>query len=193
MLIPTGTAQINWSFTGEALPHGAQVTLGVAVDAYTGTPADAAADARDAWDANLKDRVTAQITLSEVLVKFGPNATGPSAVLPTDIDGTATGEADSPNVAYLIHKVTEFGGRTGRGRMYLPGVPSPNVFNNGLLSDAWRASTLAAFSGFYTDLTTAGLFPLLLHGPDSPVTTPLPITDFVVDARVATQRRRLRR
>lgn len=193
MNIPTGTAQVNFVFTGDGLPNGAQCTLGVSVDIFSGTPGDAAVACRDAWMDNLLAIQSPAVTFSEVLVKFGPTATGPSAALVVNSPGTDAGDADSPNVALLVHKQTEFGGRTGRGRMYMPGVPAPDVFVDGTINSTYRAAALAAFSGFYTDLTTANLPPLLLHGENSPVSTPLPITDFLVDGRVATQRRRLRR
>lgn len=193
MLIPDGCAQINWRFTGDAAPTGAEVTLGVAVDTFTGSVADAAASAHSAWSLTALVIQSESITLDSTLVKFGPNATGPSAVYAVPFDGSADPQADVPNTSVLVRKVTAFGGRTGSGRMFVPGYGEGLWEPNGTMTLLNLSGIQDSFDDLWTALTADNLVPVLLHGEDSPVTTPLPITSFQVQQLAATQRRRLRR
>lgn len=194
MQIPTGFAQVNFRFTGSNLPQGAEMTLGVDLDLLGGqTPTDIGELVRDEWvAANIDSCYLNTMTMSSVLVKFGPNATGPSAVVSATAVGTATGESVPPNVAGLIRKNTGFGGRTGRGRMYLPGLPDNQVQEDGDLTPTWLTSLETVFGDFYVNLLAANCPPVLLHAPGSPVGAPMPLTGFTVDPKVATQRGRLR-
>jgi hypothetical protein len=180
-VIPTGYAQINWQFTGTTLPYGADVTLGVDISSYGGTAADAAADAHTCWVDNIIPRQVSSVTLSNTHVKFGPNA------------GGGGNPGISPQVAVLIHKTTLFGGHAGRGRMFAPGAMESDVGNNGVLDSGTLGAWQTSVDGLLSDLGTALLIPVLLHGAGSPLSTPSTITDFTVDSTVATQRRRLRR
>jgi hypothetical protein len=120
---------------------------------------------------------------------------GPPAVYEA-LDGTQ-GPNGSPappqNCALLVRKRTALGGRRGRGRMYLPpfplaegGIDHAGKVDPALVS-AWTASSQQAFN--------EGVSPVLLHAtsPKSPTPPPTPITSFLVDSMIATQRRRLRR
>jgi hypothetical protein len=193
MIIPVPFAQVNWRFRGLAAPHGAEVTLGLNVDIFPGTPADACVECRDAWVARIRPLQCNQIELEEVLVKFGPNSVGPSAVLGSSLAGSTASDTDPPHTALLVQKVTGVGGRAGRGRFYWPGFRTTLFDSSGLGDPAQIGALQTAFNGFHTDLVTAGLVPTLLHGPSSPITTPIPITSFQVSGTAATQRRRLRR
>jgi hypothetical protein len=192
-VIPTGYAQINWQFTGSTLPYGADVTLGVDISSYGGTAADAALDAHTAWVDNIIPRQVSSVTLSNTHVKFGPNATGPAADAGTPTVGGGGNPGISPQVAVLIHKTTLFGGHAGRGRMFAPGAMESDVNNAGVLDSGTLGAWQTSVDGLLTDLGTALLIPVLLHGVGSPLSTPSTITDFTVDSTVATQRRRLRR
>jgi hypothetical protein len=191
-LIPTGYAQINWKFTGTSCPNGAEVTLGVDISSYGGTPAAAAGDAIVAYNDNIDGIMPATVTLASVLVKFGPNATGPSAESPSGNAGSGGGASTSPNVAWLVHKTTAQGGRAGRGRMYWPGVQESEVDPSGNLSTAFVTGAQTAVDGFLADLSTALLIPVVLHGAASPLSTPTTILSLEVDGVAATQRRRMR-
>lgn len=191
-LIPSGFAQINWKFTGTSCPNGAEVTLGVDISSYAGTPAAAAGDAIAAWTASIDAITPATVTLASVLVKFGPNATGPSAEVTSGNAGSGGGASTSPNVCWLVHKNTALGGRAGRGRMYWPGVQESEVDPSGALTTAFQTGAQTAMNTFLSSLATDLLIPVVLHGAASPLSAPTTITSFTVDGRAATQRRRLR-
>ena len=193
MIIPSGFAQANLRWSGSAAPQGAEVTLGLDIDLYGSSPTTAAQQVGDLFMAQAIDNfITQNLTLDEVEVKFGPNSTGPSGLYL--VNGAMTGPASNspPQVAWLVRKVTGFGGRTGRGRMFLPGVPEGYVDNDGSVVGANASLLTDEPEAWRIALAGVGLIPTLLHGPNSPVSSPIPITEFVVDPRTATQRRRLR-
>jgi len=193
VIIPVGCAQINAIHTGDGCPTGAQWTLGVDIDGFSGDPTAVAQAFEVALNnSGIYSLVSSSVTMTSVLVKFGPNATGPSALEPANEPGTETADM-IPNTCYLIHKNTADGGHAGRGRFYLPGVPESDVLTGGLLVSG-RASLMNGFlADFIADMTAANLPPLVLHNEDSPITVPSLIESFSCDTKVATQRRRLRR
>lgn len=191
--IPLGYAQINWQFTGTGLPHGADVTLGVDVSSYGGTAADAASDARDAWNTEVMPVLNQDVVLTNTHVKFGPNTTGAAADAAGSTPGAGSNTGMTPNVTFLVHKTTLFGGHAGRGRMFIPGLQESSVSEAGILDGGTVTALQTAMDDLLTALGTVLLIPVLLHGVGSPLTTPSTIVDFTVDAKVATQRRRLRR
>jgi hypothetical protein len=134
-----------------------------------------------------------QVVLSSILVKNGPNSTGPSHELLINQPGTVTGDSDAPQVAMLVHKVTALGGRAGRGRMYQPGVPDAFVNGAGELTGTTAGIATAAYSLFRTILEESDTPMVVLHGEGSPISTPTPVIGLSVDTRCATQRRRNRR
>lgn len=193
-VIPLNYSQVNLKFTGAAVPRGAEVTFGVA-NTTSLSPTGVAACVEEAlgdftgWSAfsNL-----ARIT--SILVKNGPNATGPFVEVPANSGGEGTGQPITPNVAVLVRKTTALGGRAGSGRMYWPGLLEGNVNGAGVLEGHVVAGLQDAFNAFWLSLETLNVPPMLLHGPGSPVSDDFPtvITAFNVDPVVATQRRRLR-
>lgn len=193
MLIPLDYSQVNLIFTSTGLPTGAECTF--AVDNAGGATPAAIAAAVDAGIVahNINDYWVPSLILESILVKNGPNATGASALVASGIGGTGAGDPDSPNVSVLLHKVTGSGGRTGRGRMYIPGVPTAQVSPAGILNTTYVDGVTAAWNAFRVAMDGIGHEPVLLHAPGSPVTDPIGITSFECDQRVATQRRRLRR
>lgn len=192
-VIPAGYAQINWSFTGSGLPHGADVTLGVDISSYAGNVGAAALQAAQDWASNIMPFLNSAVALTNTHVKFGPNTTGPAADNGTTQAGTGATAGMSPNVTFLVHKATLFGGHAGRGRMFVPGVAETSVDQAGQLDGGTVTALQGGFDGLLNDLGTALLIPVLLHSAGSPLTTPSTIVDFTVDPKVATQRRRLRR
>lgn len=192
MDIPVNFAQVNFKFTGVAVPLGAEVTCGCAL-AGAGAPEDVATVWAAAWQGTVKTEQSSEVTLASVLVKFGPNDVGASDEVPIGLAGTAAAGSAAPNTAVLVRKVTALGGHAGRGRWYWPGIIETQVGSNGFLTPAKLSDWQDAFDSFFTFLEASDFPPVLLHGEESPLSTPTPVTRFIVDPRVATQRRRLRK
>lgn len=194
MTIPIDFAQVNLLFDGEGLPTGAQMTFGVDVSAFSGEPDAAGAQVNaEVAAADIMGNVTDFITYRGCLVKYGPDATGPSALVSDEIVGALESQAAPPNVSALIRKLTAAGGRSGRGRCYLPGIAEGDIFASGALGESRRDGISTAFNAFRTAMATADLPLVVLHQAGAPLTTPTPITFLICDTNVATQRRRLRR
>lgn len=194
MEIPSGYCQANYLFTGSGVPTGAEMTLAWSLSAFSGSAQDAADALVVAWNQTAIDDMYADtVALSGILVKFGPTATGPSALGVTASVGASTSPAVTPNTAALVLKQTDFGGRAGRGRMYFPGIPEVKFDQSGTMDETWRAALETELNDMVAAAILADLSPVLLHGAGSPLSTPSPITGLAVSGTAATQRRRLRR
>ena len=123
------------------------------------------------------------------------------------VAGTNAAEGAPPNVALLIHKVTQNRPRGRRdGRIFLSGVPEAQIANNGGLEAPWLASRQADLDAFVSGVNDAGWagnsgsgLVVLETTPDSRVPgthevdlTSRAVTSLVLDPKVATQRDRLR-
>lgn len=193
MVIPEGFAQVNLIFAGAAVPTGAQITMGLFIEDEESTPTEVGEEFADLWRAaGISANMSSDVDLAQVLVKFGPNATGPSALL-GETDGGSLSSPCTPNVAFLVRKNTAAGGRAGRGRFFLPGVVESQVDGAGMIASETRTNLQADLDTLMSSLVSAGLIPTLLHGENAPISTPLQVTSLTVDAKAATQRRRLRR
>lgn len=189
MIIPAGFAQVNMKFTGADAPRGAQVTYGV--DASTVTdPADIAGVVIAEYTAHLRAFQSTGISLGSVLVKVGPNATGPEAEVPAGIPGTAAADAVSPNVAGLATKLTAGGGRKSKGRIFWPGLVETWVNGDGSIDPTAHASLVGAFNDWFDASATDNIPMYLLH---TDATAPTILTALLFTTKVATQRRRLRK
>jgi hypothetical protein len=193
MIIPVGYAQVNMRYTGVACPSGAEWTMGFDIGGFAGTAADLAEAAVEAYNAgDLAQFHTTECTFSEAYVKFGPSATGDSGLFGSITPGTASAPTTPPAVTQIVRKETAAGGRSGRGRLYFPGLPEAQISGGGLLSDAWKNNLPVAIADWVATLALAGADPVVLHSSGAPITTPTPITAFTSPARVGTQRRRNR-
>jgi hypothetical protein len=191
--IPTGFGQANFVFTGACVPTGAEVTLGVTTSDFVGTPTEAAEALWDAWALDMSDMQNTACVLTEVRLKYGPTATGPTGVFGGSEAGHLATSGTSSAVALLVAKTTSFGGRAGKGRMFVPGMSEPDVTVGGAVDSAFLAFAQGKCDAFHASLVAADLEPRLLHSADSPLSTPTLIDAFVVQGTVATQRRRQRR
>lgn len=193
MTIPVGYAQITLTFGGAALPTGAAVVLGADISGYALSPAELAEGVHGAFSADVMPHLVNTVQLETVLVKFGPDATGPSGEYSEVQVGGTGGSAASPAITYLVLKHTNLGGRAGRGRMYLPGVTEAAVGIDGTVDETKRDAVEDGITDFGAVLSVAFVDLVILHGPESPLAVPTPITSFTVSSMVATQRRRQRR
>jgi len=193
VLIPDGYAQLNFLFSGSALPYPAEVTLGVGVAEFPGGPEVAAEEAGDIWAARISPQQNESTILTGVLCKFGPNSTGPAAEVANGTVGTLGGSGVVPNTSVLIKKITSTGGRQGQGRMFMPGYVEEKILSNGLITGANLTALQTAFDNFHADLIAADLIPVLLSAEGSPNPVPRTVSGFQVQSLVATQRRRMRK
>lgn len=192
-VIPTGFGQVNWILGGAGLPTGAEVTCGVNIGGFAGTATDAADALATVFVDNILPRIVSSVQLAQTLVKFGPTATGPSGTSSTGGTGSAGGAGASSAVSALVHKNTSFGGRAGKGRMYIPGLQESDVSNAGVIDSGAAGAWATSLGAMLSDMFTADLPAVLLHGVGSPISAPTTITSFSLDPTVATQRRRQRR
>lgn len=195
MIIPVDHLQANIRLDGVALPFGAEVTQGFAVGSFPSpTPAGVADDIADAWSVNVMPALVNSVRLVEVAVKFGPNDTGPAGAVSRAVAGGLSDEPLCPNTALLVRKITTLGGRRGRGRIYVPGLPEGRFDGAGNMNASNLNIYQVAMDGFLSDCLAAGLEAVVLHAAGIS-TTPAPtaMTGYSVQAKAATQRDRMRR
>lgn len=105
--------------------------------------------------------------------------------------GESSPATPPPSVTTLVRKVTGLRGRANRGRNYWPGLLTENdVSDEGDINPIKVDDIQDRIVGIGEVLFTAGYTPVILH--TSPALAPTPVTNIVVEAKVATQRRRLR-
>lgn len=115
------------------------------------------------------------------------------------VDGTASPEngtqaatAYPPNVAILVRKNTNAGGRRGRGRLYFPGAPESSAGSDGQLDSTYRSTCQTALNALLVELEDGAPTDAAVVFHDTAPFTPTTITSYEVQQYVATQRRRLR-
>lgn len=196
VIIPPGFGQVAFRFSLTGDPEVMITTMGYDLNAVTGQSlADSLRTGFSAAAAFPAANILAGYTFLGVKVAVGQDG-GPPVVFeaPANVVGTNSGPALPQNVSFLLRKVTALGGRRGRGRSYWPPafLGEDSLSSIGMMSEAQRSviedRMVNATAG------PAGVSLVLLHGPQvGPPTAPTPITDLILDALVATQRRRLRR
>lgn len=195
MVIPAGYAKLTYEFGGAGLPGGAVVTCGLNVEAWEGTPDEAALAARlELDDANIVESLSNVVRLVRTTVQFGPEPIGPTGVDTGQIVGGIANPYDTPAVSFLVKKTTGIGGRSARGRWYWPGIPDAQTENGGVMSAAFQVDMQGKFTLWRTGMIGAGMLPVILHqSPSSSDEVPYPVIAMTVERSLATQRRRQRR
>lgn len=122
-------------------------------------------------------------------LKQGPNETGPTFEDSRVVSGGTTGVGAVPNTAMLVRKVTGLGGRSNRGRLYLPGVSTSVITDTGQIGSTALGDYQEVWDTWLTGLDGEGITPVILHSSSS---DPTAITSMRVEPVLATQRRRLR-
>lgn len=190
MVIPSGFSQVNIKLTGAALPLGAEVTFGV-TNLIGDSPAQVAAKViTSGTSALIKNLIATEATLGSVLVKNGPNATGPMAEVAWNLAGNLSSGAGNPSSALLVRKLTDHGGRHGSGRTYWPALPEAYILPGGAVDGALVTAAQTIVNNFLTALGTNDHAMYLLHGD---ATAPYLVTSLQVESRVGNQRRRNRK
>jgi hypothetical protein len=151
------------------------------------------------WRANLKPLQSTAIALNAILVQdLGPDA--PPAhlrVVTAPVTGTLAGASLPNSVTIAMSLRTAFAGRSFRGRIYHPGMPSSQVTGNNV-NAATLTSLLVAYrelinpsGGFWTNAKQLGVLSYYSGGAvrETPVFTP--VTEVLSDGIIDNQRRRL--
>lgn len=196
MPIPLGYAGVSlyYQLTGYVRP--AVVTFGV----ETGDKSAAAIsdDVVQSFSAvnSLKSRMDTNVNMNRVRVAVG-TVTGEDIIsdLAYNVPGDFAGYAQPPNVAVLVHKQSNRGGRRGRGRMFLPwSVGQGHILESGVIEEPNRTNIQNSVTVFFQKLVTEEIPMVLLH-QEGKTAAGLPdlVTGLRLDSRIATQRRRLGR
>lgn len=193
MLIPVGYAQVNVFMPVNAFPYVPQCTFGIKTNEFLGTPEEMAEATYDTWAAEWDGFLTSNVTFEKVRLKFGPNSTGPAYEYGGSATGAVGGESVEPSIAALVTKSTAIGGRQGRGRFYLPGMPESYLDPGGTLTSTGILQGQSCADAWLAAMVALDLQPVLLHSVGTSDTTPEDITALTVQARYGSQRRRNRR
>lgn len=199
-VIPDGFGVVSYEFmlTGDPEPmyvtHGFSAEVGADPNAYAQAMGNSFTAA-----GSLIETVANVYRLSRTLIRLGQEDDPPLlGEWPTNVIGGVAQPAVPQNTAYLLRKTSAMSGRSGKGRMYLPGVTEGSVDATGTLL-AITVSAINDLCETYLNLiasdveTPAPMY--ILHDPTTTgfLYSPTPVTGLSCDGRVATQRRRLRR
>ncbi len=201
LIIPPGYAQVVWSFTCDGDSEPMVTTCGIDLSEDPGDADELTANRMfGAMVPGMIPVISSAYTLTHVTLYIGQDG-GPTVVHESTsepVEGEA-GTPCPPNTAVLIRKRTDLAGRRGRGRFYIPGVAESIVEANGNLTAPGKAAWDEAVVDFYSrvnnvDIGAVAYPPVVLHRSEGIGVEPIPtpISLFAVEAKVATQRRRLR-
>lgn len=193
MIIPPGYCNVQFLMLDATNNHQYMTAIGVHLEASDlGT---LAADAAGAWEDNLAQFVGNEVAGTNIRTVLG--TADPSEPLVNDhgtfVAGSASSDAAPPNVALLIRKRTELGGRRNRGRMFLPKPTESGIEEAGTLSSGQYSAFRVAVDAFYDGIAAADGVTEVSLFHSSPPNTPTAIVALDAQRMVATQRRRLRR
>lgn len=199
LVIPPGFGEASIQLRNAGDPEPWYVTFAVDLTEAAGDFAEAAGIVGTAFVNSFLTQMNEATTLVGVNLRVGQDGSDPLSVyVPVGETGTGSSAKLPQNCALLVRKATARGGRSGKGRMYIPNVlPETAVDNVGVIDSA----TVTAFQDVADELLTQltgdpgpSLPMVLLHNNSLTVDpTPTPVTALVVDSLIATQRRRLRR
>jgi len=183
---PAGFQQVNAFYDLEQqATDDAEVVFGVALPAFDQTNVDALFGI---FTSTFKNVLSGSANITRIEVHDSSLATITSTGAPEN--GTVSGDPMTPQVAYLVKKLTALGGRRNRGRFYLPGVVESKVDGAGNVLGAFQTTIQTSMDDFMTDTGAADIGVVILHSDGG---TPTDVTSLQVEPKVATQRRRLKR
>lgn len=201
LVIPVGYGQASIEFLSDYDPDPWYTTFGVDLSETGGDYEGAATSCAQSFETAFQSLLSNEVVITACELRVGQDASGPLLVrVNRGNRGASTGDKLPQNCALLLRKNTARAGRTGRGRMYLPGILQENKVSQTGIIDPTEVATLEdAADDFRAFLAVGGLgidYPtpmVLLHNALVPGgTDPDPVTSLVPDNRIATQRRRLR-
>jgi hypothetical protein len=192
---------IFWSREGDA----DEMAITYGVDATESTDINEVASYQNTcfMDAYAAGDISNTMRITRVTARVGQDGGEPLFLESSStFVGSNAGTICPQNVAILVRKRTNRGGRRGRGRFFLPWCFEASVDNAGRLTSGEIGATNLRMSNFLDALANppigseGGPTPMvLLHstGGSSVAGAPTPVTGLETQSLVATQRRRLRR
>jgi hypothetical protein len=172
-----------------AIVLGAKYTSGNAIDQAQG-----ATMWRDQAWSNLRGAINNEVTCSGAIVRHvnGLNATVYELGAPTSPAGALTGATPLLAACTLVKWTTATGGRSGKGRTFLPGIPATGIAAGGRTVNSGHVTTTQGAVNAYlasTAMSTYGLKPAVLSFRKGEA---YPILAGAVNSIVGLQRRRMR-
>lgn len=197
VLIPEGFAQVALRFMVTGDPEPMFVTFGVHLESAPSAETVANGAVAEWVASGLMGRQSSSTTITGAIAAVGQDG-GPPIIgeASASTAGSQSGDAFPPNVALLIRKRTALGGRRMRGRMYVPGIPESDTdSSNGVIAasrqTAWQTAAANFLAGIAASSWATAM--VVLHSTGlTAAPVPTTVSNLVVDAKVATQRRRLR-
>lgn len=202
VIIPEGYVQATLGWASGNFDSGkASTVLGFFNDTAQTPAVEVASTIYSEYVASLAEHQLEGYFLESVTVVTGE---GQLFVATGSNGGETTGTALVSSNAVLVKMASALRGRRGRGRNYWPGfLPEADVDGAGNISPGLVATLQSDFDNFFENLLLNGIATCILQhetptGPDAPVNPtppydpPPPVVDIRVDAKVATQRRRIR-
>jgi len=185
-----------YSFGGQTCENVLHYTLD---SAWTVTQLTSLADAAIAeWIVSIKPQMTNLLSLVSCIATDLSSQSGPSITRATGLPsaGTQTGTALPNNCALVITKRTELRGRSFRGRIYHPGLPTPQTSANNVtgafvtnIVSGWNALTAITIAG---PLTAQMVVVSKFHeGNPRVIGITTPVVNMTSDGVIDSQRRRL--
>lgn len=193
VIIPPGYAQITYVWTSPNFDSGGGTsTFGVA--RVEGESLEATAQRwANSWDDTLGGIADSDYSLSLV---SAVDETESAEVVGPGPNGNVVTSAP-PNVAVLLSLISARRGPRGRGRLYLPGLAAESLINEAGILDATYRDELQGLAAIWSGGGTIGARRLVVlqgsEGISPPISPPPDVGTPIVGAKVATQRRRLRR
>lgn len=192
IVVPPGFANCQYLFELSGDPEWMATAVGVDLGGATDYQAVADSLAQQFIDVFPISAIADVYTFRGTKLTVG-QAGGPPIIVEAayvHIGNVASATFLPQNCAFLIRKGTALGGRQGRGRMYLPPFPIAETQVNHL--GQLVAASQASLQGKINSWLLPEIEKVLFHDASQGAMAPTPITSFLVDARIATQRRRLR-
>ena len=198
VVIPVGFAQASFVFSSAEGTEPFVCTLGLDIDTAGGDYITLANALKVAWEETILEQQDTDVSLDRVSLLVGSDGGSGSidSTIPP-LSGSRSVEGAPFAMAAIARKHTASLGRSGRGRMFIPGaLSSGDTSQGGAVSTTRVAALNIALSEFYdavTGITDPGApLPVLLHSETSSLTFPTLITGFSVAPLVGWIRKRIR-
>lgn len=197
LIIPEGYAQTILNWEGSSFVNGNAATVlgfGETLGPDPTSLATFAGQVAAATEAEILTSMDTGITLTTVEVIGAVD----SATATSGESGARTGEMVPPNCTTLVRKNVSGRGRRRQGRIFWPGLLQVAEVQEGGVITSGRLSALQGiFDAWLGAIETASGVPMVIlqnsEGITPPISPPPVVGGLVVDAKIASQRDRLRR